>query len=94
MEWLGSSCRHNFATVLIGAGAVSIGAGISEHLQVEMWWDSGAETCKRSVSSTLPMCWEGGWEWARLTVALDVRKLDSYSYSYSYSYSCCCYHYP
>ena len=27
------------------------------------------------------MCWEGGWEWARLRgVALDVRELDSYSY--------------
>ena len=25
------------------------------------------------------MCWEGGWEWARLSVALDVKELDSYS---------------
>ena len=33
--------------------------------------------------SLLLMCWEGGWEWARLAVALDVRGLDSYSYSYS-----------
>ena len=45
----------------------------------------------RSVTSTLPMCWEGGWEWATLRgVALDERELDSYSYSYSYSYCCCC----
>ena len=40
---------------------------------------------KRCVTSMLPMCWEGGWEWARLSVALDVKELDSYSYSYSYS---------
>ena len=39
-----------------------------------------------AVTSLLLMCWEGRWEWARLTVALDVRELDSYSYSYSYSY--------
>ena len=39
---------------------------------------------KRFVTSALPMFWDGGWEWARLTVA--AWKLDSYSYSYSYSY--------
>ena len=32
------------------------------------------------------MCWEGGWERARLTVAFDVREFDSYSYSYSFCY--------
>lgn len=33
----------------------------------------------RSVTSTLPMGWEGGWEWAKLRdVALDERELDRY----------------
>ena len=40
---------------------------------------------KVCVASALPMFWEGGWEWARLTVA--AWKLDSYSYSYSYYYA-------
>ena len=40
-----------------------------------------------AVTILLLMCWEGGWEWARRTVALDERGLDSYSYSYSYPYS-------
>ena len=38
------------------------------------------------------MCWEGGWEWARLSVALDERELDSYSYSY-YDYDYYYYNY-
>ena len=32
-----------------------------------------------AVTNLLLMGWEGGWEWARLTVALDVRGLDPYS---------------
>ena len=39
-----------------------------------------------TATSQLLMCWEGGWEWARLTIVLDAVHLDSYSYSYSYSY--------
>ena len=52
------------------------------------WWGRRGNMRARSVTSTLPMCWEGGWEWARLRgVALDERELDSYSYSYSSSSS-------
>ena len=64
-----------------------------QHVPVNLMWALNTQvvlchpqTRARSVTSVLPMCWEGGWEWARRGVALDVRKLDSYSYSYSYSY--------
>ena len=40
-----------------------------------------------TATRLLLMCWEGGWEWARLSVALDERDLDFYSYSFSYSSS-------
>ena len=34
-----------------------------------------------TATRLLLMCWDGGWEWARLSVALDVWELDSYLYS-------------
>ena len=37
-------------------------------------WMSHATT---AVTSLLLTCWEGEWEWARLSVALDMRELHS-----------------